>query len=89
MSERAVFLFTERKEVDEYQEVRFSEKAPMSAVALVSGGTSDSGKKECCCLATLIRISHSETSIGSRLSLGVPCPLERSCIIAPVENWGG
>lgn len=44
-SERAVFLFAEGKEVDEYQEVRFSEKAPMSAVALVSGGTNNSGKK--------------------------------------------
>lgn len=37
--------FTERKEVDEYQEVRGSEKALRSAVALVSGGTNHSGKK--------------------------------------------
>lgn len=31
--------------MDEYQEVRVSEKALMSAVALVSGGTNHSGKK--------------------------------------------
>lgn len=44
-SERSVFLFAERQEVDEYQEVRFSAKAPVSAVALVSGGTNESQKK--------------------------------------------
>ena len=37
--------FAERKEVDEYQEVRLSEKALISAVVLVSGGPHHSGKK--------------------------------------------